>query len=710
MSPLDAHADVPATALVAPSTAIVLPGGKVALVIERSAIPLPETGTVEGAGSWTALTWSGERGHAGLALVPAMPAHDSQLLDQEGAPVARLARPGHLDVSAAPLCRLLGKTGGAAGALLSFLHRNADAVAPALIAEFLAGAAGRDGFLEVAARTECGGLYLQGWAQTLDAGFVRILGLDGSEPREVAVARFTREDILPPASGVSIFVKCVDADTPVPQALYFERDGKIGRLDVVPNMPRPIEGPAATNHVRAMLDRIEAPRETLGAFRRVCRPRYEGRDTLTGYSGPVDAAFDRVLRAGDGTLLVSGWLLDPLGRVDHVILKSQANLYAPLHKVWNLLPRPDLNRAFGENPRFSGLLDEREVMHGFIAHAAAYPEQSAEDVYLEIVLEDGTCLFRQVEVTPCQGDGVLPAILSSLRPEEPEFHQIVESHLVPFLAGLGRSPKPMKQIARPAPLNGGPAGADVGAVMPVSTLAELQPVLASLAGTEDAALIDLTLVADRTVASQIKQALDDAFRFYDLTGQLVVVPDHATMAARLDAGVDAGAGRQVLIWHPSALPKGSGWLRRLMAEADRPGGGLVSPAMTYEDGSIYYSGTRAGLPGHEGTCARAGLGASALKGMDATRVAAGSAEVALIARDLLVAAGGISGHLFGDRYTHLDLARRLRAAGGHAWCAPSVGFWMLEDTRSQQDTPYARMTHAIDAALITRRMQEETED
>jgi hypothetical protein len=245
--------------------------------------------------------------------------------------------------------------------------------------------------------------------------------------------------------------------------------------------------------------------------------------------------------------------------------------------------------------------------------------------------------------------------------------------------------------------------------MPVSGLAELQPILAALADSQDAALMDLTLVATRSVASEIRHALDDAFRFYGLTGELLVVPDHATMAARLDAAIATRAAPRVLIWQPCALPTGQGWLRRLIAEADRPGAGLVSPALTYEDGSIYFGGARPDLRvAAAGACARAGLGSADLVATDATPVSAGAAEIALVHRELLSAAGGVSGHLFGDAYTHLDLARRLRGAGGQAWCAPSVTFWMLEDPRPDDETPFARMTRAVDAALIARRTEEET--
>ncbi len=520
------------------------------------------------------------------------------------------------------------------------------------------------------------------------------------------MARFEREDILPPASGFCLYAKLVDPGAPIPPCFYFLRNGQLARLDVVPTISPPLQDAAATAHVRTMLDRLQAPKATISALRRICRPRYEGEDTLSGYGGPVAAALDRVLRAADGTLLVSGWLLDPLSRVELVLLKSRRNLYAKLHATWNLLPRPDLNQGFANHPRFAGLLDEREFMHGFICHAPASPEQSAGDLYLELVLDDGSCLFRPIDVMPCQGDGVLPAVLSGLSPDEPELPVIVETHLAPFLAGLARRVEPLRKIGRPSPLGPGNAGRDVCAIIPISGIAELQPMFGVLADTADARGMDITLVAGRTVAAEHRQALDDAFRFYGLTGDLVIVPDHTTVAARLDAGVAASTSARVLVWQTSALPRGPGWLARLTIEADRLQGGLVSPVLLYEDGSICFGGARPETGTHGATCLHAGLGAHAL-GSDAARpVSAGAAEIALVDRAALDAAGGFSGHLFGDTYTHLDLARRLRRAGSQAWCAASITFWMLEDPRPEDLTPFTRMTRAVDAALIARRDKE----
>lgn len=692
--------------LVTPSAAVVLPGGRVALVIEHAQTALPSNGTVEGAGDWTALTWETAGGRAGLALLQSMPQHGARLTDGEGAVVAHIARPDHLDVTAAPLVRLIRDAGGTAGEVLAFLRTHSAAVSSALVADFLAKAAEHTGFVELVVRTECGGLFLQGWSQSFEAGAAGILGFSGRDGDDIEMARFEREDILPPASGFCLYARLVDTDAPIPPAFYIHRTGRLERVDVVPAISPALRGPAATAHVRAMLDRLQAPKTTIAAFRRICRPRYEGQDTLSDYGGPVAAALDRVLQAADGTLLVSGWLLDPLSRVEHVLLKNSSDLYAPLHATWNLLPRPDLNHGFANTPRFAGLLDEREVMHGFICHTPASPERSAGELYLELVLDDGTCLFRPVDVMPCQGDGVLPAVLSGLFSDELELPAIIETHLVPFFAGLARRVGSLRKIGRPVALGPGKAGRDVCAIVPISGLAELQPLFGALAGLSDADGMDITLVAGRSVAAEHRGALNDSFHFYGLTGDLVVVPDHANVAARLDAGVDAGMSPRVLVWHTCALPRGSGWLARLTAEADRLESGLVSPVLLYEDGSIYFDGTRLELGTRGAACLRAGFGGHALGSDGARQVSAGAAEIALLDRALLGAAGGFSGHLIGDAYTHLDLARRLRQAGGQAWCATSIAFWMVEDPRPEDQTPLIRMTRAVDAALIARRNQE----
>ena len=219
--------------------------------------------------------------------------------------------------------------------------------------------------------------------------------------------------------------------------------------------------------------------------------------------------------------------------------------------------------------------------------------------------------------------------------------------------------------------------------MPFRTLAELQPILALLAGTPEADALELVLVTARATVADVLAKLGEAFDFYGLAGGLVVASGAEPLPAQLDLGVEATAGEHLLAWSPSALPKAPGWLARLLAEAATlPAPGLLSPALTYEDGSIYFGGAT-GQPG--GWLPRG----------PARPVPAGAAEIALIGRGVLRDAGGFSGHLFSDAHAHADLAERLRRTGGAAWCSGGVEFWMLDDpaaepTPLEQDAPPGR--------------------
>ena len=302
----------------------------------------------------------------------------------------------------------------------------------------------------------------------------------------------------------------------------------------------------------------------------MCRPRFAGVDTLSPCPAPIAAACDAVLRAPDGTMLITGWLLDPLRRVERVLVKSTGNLYAQIDASWCPLSRPDLVAGFAQDRRFAGLLDERDAMHGFIVHAPATGEGTdGAEFYLELVLDDGTCLFRPLSATPFATGERLPQLLRTLSPVEPELGRIIEGHLAPFLASVRPASSQRRRGAavRALPLGGGPRGTTVTAVMPFRAFSELQPVLALLAGTPEAAVLDLVMVTARDRVAEVMETLDAAFDFFGLTGGLVAAGTAESLPAQLDLGVEAASGERVLAWSPSALPKAGGWLARLIDEA-----------------------------------------------------------------------------------------------------------------------------------------------
>lgn len=700
------HAEPCAEAATHPLTlghAILLHGGRSLALFAGAAVPPPATGRLEGPArslAWTALRWPHAGGWSGVALLDGVPGPGDALASASAA--WRVAVPPALDIAPAPLAALVRTTGGSAPDVLRFLTAALAGEDRGFLSGFVAAVAEPDGFVEIVARPTTGGIFAQGWSMSLDAGPARLVSIEAAP--QVQVATFARDDILPPGRGFCLYGKAVPDDAPAAiDALHHEKDGRLLRLDVVRGAQLHLDE-AATRHVAAMLPRLAAPREALAALRRICRPRFAGEDTLSGTPLPIAAALDSLLEAPDGGLLATGWLLDPLHRVERALLKSTASLYARLDARWCPLPRPDLVAGFGAEPRFAGLLDPRDPMHGFIAHIPANRAGSdGAQLYLELMLDDGSCLFRPLAATAFESGERLPQLLGALPQAEPEITRIVEDHLAPFLASVPPvSPRPPRGGAsRPHPLGTPPAAPrETVAVVPFRAWSELQPMLALLAGTPEATALELVLVTGRAAAAETVVRLEQAFDFYGLAGRLVVVPEHDGTPIRLDAGAAASAAPWILAWTPAALPKAPGWLARLRAEAGRlPAGGLVSPALTYEDGSIAFGGQRAETAGG---CGLAGLGAARLPRGTARPAPAGAAAIALVDRASLERAGGFAGRLFGATHAHVDLAARLRRTGAGTWCSGSVEFWALED---HSPDPDSRLVRRIDEALLAARAE-----
>ena len=87
-------------------------------------------------------------------------------------------------------------------------------------------------------------------------------------------------------------------------------------------------------------------------------------------------------------------------------------------RAWCALPRPDLGAGFAPDPRFAGL-HRRARRHARLRRARARRAPTQTDgaqVYLELVLDDGSCLFRPLAVTPFDSAERLPQVLQALSP------------------------------------------------------------------------------------------------------------------------------------------------------------------------------------------------------------------------------------------------------------------------------------------------------
>ena len=221
---------------------------------------------------------------------------ERNLSARQGAPGGGSAPHRGSTSRAEPLAELVRRAGADGRSVFAFLMKHLLAGRPgdsaaarayrSFARAFIDAAAERDGFVELVAAPETGGFFAQGWSRSLPSGSALVA--DAAEDlslREVEVAHFARDDILPPGNGFCFFGKgWREESLAAVDAVFFESGGRLLRLDVVGETPQ-LAGEAATAHVVQMLPRLSADARTLDGFKRICRPRFAGVDTLYRHPG-----------------------------------------------------------------------------------------------------------------------------------------------------------------------------------------------------------------------------------------------------------------------------------------------------------------------------------------------------------------------------------------------------------------------------------------
>lgn len=688
------------------------------LIIGTAANPPPETAdvrfgdTAARRNAWRALSWKGPEiahgsGHHFIGLLWAedimrLQAARLSLCDGDGTPRLRLADLGRIELEAAPLFAHLRTVGTDLAAAFDFL-RQALLTPPVgtpsqrvrrFLLAFLDAISKHDGFIEIIGRPECGGLLLQGWAVHLQPGAtdLGLLGANFSIERAVT-ASFERPDLLAAARGVVAYAKDAPSeDLAGIKRVYFRGSDGYYHVDTIDN--RLIhDGAEAVAHLKDMLGKLETDTATMRAFKRVCRVRFPGHETMSSLNAPVRLACDMAIHVDGAGIFVSGWLLDPRQSTALVLLKSTGNFYSRTDETWVRLPRRDVSEGFAQDPLFAGLLRPDDVHHGFLAFVPrTQPLEPGETHYLEIVLDDETCAFSPIRFDPSPPEAAIRHILGSVNTDDPMIESIVEKHLGPIATALSASRESVAAGKSRVPFGTPPKRPDVAVVVPITgPRADFDINLARFAGDSDFQRAELIVVAARRDADDIAKLLKRAATFYGLGGTLVIAESPIDYHEGLELGARAATADLVLFLAPTVLPSGRGWLGRLVAAMRQaPDPGLVSPTLMYEDESVRYAGSTS-PPGADPTAATrqfAGYSRHWLKAAELTAVWAGTAECALIPRRLFLNAGGFSRELIGPDLKTLDFSMRLGAQGTRCYWAPDVALYALDEAESSEPNGY----------------------
>jgi hypothetical protein len=200
----------------------------------------------------------------GLVLAAGQEADQRWLLP----PLARLG------LHPMPLARHLTESGLDAGMTFGFLAtalfggRGVEPLPPhraqTFLRELLEHAGEPQGFLEVLAAPECGGLLIQGWCARLPSAadangsgeLPAVLESDSGalEATRMMVAAFPRDDVLAPAVGIVAFARTDGGIAPEQvRALHLADGRRFCRLEVSPAHRTVLEPVVGTLHLRRML-------------------------------------------------------------------------------------------------------------------------------------------------------------------------------------------------------------------------------------------------------------------------------------------------------------------------------------------------------------------------------------------------------------------------------------------------------------------------
>ncbi len=700
------------------------------VLIGRFAATLPERATVrrpedEGRGSFRLLAWSGEPEAPGCIAVlrlegVALTRPSDLLLEAEDGSVRALPSIARLELGPLavvqalrhnPSHRLAACFDFLRTALLEGEGPDHGGRARRFLHAFLHDISIQDGFVEIFGRPECGGLFLQGWSIHLPAGSGDLwMETDGLSSFNAVVGQFARPDLLDSAHGmVAFMLQARDIDPAGIRRIYFRSASGYHHLSIVDH-PARFEQAEATRHVASMLPRIEAPTDIRGGFKRICRPRYEGRETLSTTHHAVRLAVDCSLHVSETGFFLTGWMLDPTRIVSRLLLKSTAGFYARIDNGWARLPRPDVTQGFAADGVIGPKLHPNEHAHGYVVFVPRdKPLGRDEQFYLEIVIQDEEAIFQPLTLAAAGATSAIRDMLVGLDLDDPAVEQLIARHIAPAMAGMsaGRSVAvgPDNTIAF-----GQVSDPMVSVVVPLQTLAgDLDVWFARLAPDADAAKAELILVAPRAGTDRLLGRFRRLTEFYRLNGRLVLTAERLDRHEALEFGAGAATADHVLFLSPGVLPKDAGWMRRLLRDLkSEPRAGAISPTLMYEDYSIRYAGRDPGLgdmPNEPSDRARfIGYSRHWIGKQGVTPVGGITSECCLMPRRAFHAVGGFARDLVGAAYKDDDLSLRLRAGGAQCLWSPTVELYALDEASPDfASDQWARACQLIDRWRFVRK-------
>jgi len=558
----------------------------------------------------------------------------------------------------------------------------------------LAAAAKNDGWIEVMGQIDTGEIFLQGWALGLPSDRLRVIVSQGGFlAGEFTAAAVEREDLAGRGKG---FIGMLDTgkatvDLEKLQKLFFRAKDGWRSLDIYERrvlLPT-TDVPA---HIRDGLVRATASPDTLRMLRRAGE-RFDGRDTVSHLMEPVRLGMDMVVEVPGGGMLIAGWMLDPEGRTDSVILRSGGES-ARVDDIWTRLPRPDVSVAFQQNELFAGRLDQRRIDHGFLAFVPGLSCSGDAPVYFELAIGDSV-VFYPLKPMRNLSRQALERLVAPLDPRTAAAGTAIERHIGPMMQVLAA---PIPHIVETRDFGFDDTGAAkvlvVGASLDAEELGVALVLLALDPETRDVPMIVSTPIeAFGSIAPEAERLA----RFYGLKIRVIGSEGVQDSCDAFEAAVQATEADALVFLSASVLPRQTGWFSTMeRAYRARGGKALVSPTIVFEDDSIRFAGTWIDTEEPKLVDRYIGYPRDVVHGSKPAEVMAGSTECCIVSRTAIKAAGGFTRSYLGPSDKGRDLCLKLRLAGTPSVWLPEVEMISAEGDGGGSNLPMRRLAQRID--------------
>ncbi|WP_051340641.1 glycosyltransferase [Azospirillum halopraeferens] len=309
---------------------------------------------------------------------------------------------------------------------------------------------------------------------------------------------------------------------------------------------------------------------------------------LRNPADPVGVGIDLAVGDGAGGLFVKGWLRDPYGAVDRIVMVAPDGSRRALDGYRVTFPRPDVEPAYADSPH--------PVESGELGFAVFMPDGGAgfpvHQYGVEVVLHSGGVLHPVPPLAPVDARSARDAVLAAVPADRLSF---------PAIAGLLASPvaalhrarqdawRPPEVVAFGTP----PAAPDLSIIIPLyRNLDYLRFQYAAFAPDPAMAGVDLVFVLDSPEQrGDLEHFLRCLEQLYGLPCRLAVMSGNFGFASACNTGAVVARGGTLVFVNSDVLPVAPGWTVPLQAVlAARPEVAAAGPKLLFDDDSLQHAG------------------------------------------------------------------------------------------------------------------------